>query len=221
MARGAKNPRAQATQLLRMPGTKILHLTLGGKEAGVGMGWKGELICSLGWRESKPMQVREPLLTLTLPPHLFRSLRRWLCQRTLFQASPSPRPCATFSPQPQECCLQAVSLTLTDMARLWTKGVPGYTPVGLTVQGWHLHLHSHRHTSFSLLLYTSSTASLCWDFLWGAVTNREYKCRDHHSKYTQQIPHDAALGIGSACCVMGVWCPGIFKQTQAPPQKSP
>lgn len=144
VARGAKNPRAQATQLLRMPGTKILYLTLGGKEAGVGMGWKGELVCSLGWRESKPMQVREPLLTLTLPPHLFRSLRRWLCQRTLFQASPSPRPCATFSPQQQECCLQAVSLTLTDMACLWTKGVPGYTPVGLTVQGWHLHLHSHR-----------------------------------------------------------------------------
>lgn len=131
----------------------------------VGMGWKGELVCSPGWKESKPMQVHEPLLILTLPPHLFRSLRRWLCQRTLSQASPSPRPCAAVSPQPQKCCLQAVSLILTDRVRLWTKGVPGYTPVGLTVQGWHLHLHSHhQHKLLPATLYTSSTASFAGTF---------------------------------------------------------
>lgn len=66
------------------------------------MGWKGELVCSLGWRESKPMQVHEqPLLPLTLPPHLFQSLKRWLCHALCSRLPPATALCSLFSPTPR------------------------------------------------------------------------------------------------------------------------
>lgn len=49
MPRGQSGPKphGQATLLLRMLGTEDPPPTSGSKEAGVG--WRGELVCSLGW----------------------------------------------------------------------------------------------------------------------------------------------------------------------------